>query len=42
MRDKLTWSNLLDVLLIVGIVFLAYHNSDGWGWLTLLLFLKHA
>lgn len=42
MNDKLTWSNILDVLLIVGIVILAYNNRDGWGWLTLLLFLKHA
>lgn len=25
--------NLTRIALVFGIVFLAYHNIDGWGWL---------
>jgi len=34
-------SNIIDVALIAGIVFLAYHNKDGWGWLTFALIMRN-
>jgi hypothetical protein len=34
--DKLL---ILRIVLIFGIIFLAYHDRDGWGWLTFALFL---
>ena len=39
--NKLTWSNLLDFLLLAGIVFLAYNDKSGWGWLVFIFILKH-
>lgn len=32
---------LLDVALVCGIVFLAYNNLDGWGWLTFVLIIRN-
>jgi hypothetical protein len=31
---------LFDIALVCGIVFLAYHNMDGWGWLVFILIIK--
>jgi len=38
----LTWSKpIVQVLLILGIIFLAYNDKDGWGWLIFaLVFMK--
>jgi hypothetical protein len=30
---------LLRLAMIIGIVFLAYNHSDGWGWLVFLTFI---
>ena len=35
------WSRIVDVALIVGAVYLASTDKDGWGWLMLLFFLKN-
>lgn len=34
-------SRIFDVVAIFGIVFLAYHGKDGWGWLIFLLLFKN-
>jgi len=35
------WSRILDVMLIVGVVFLAAIDKDGWGWLIFVLIIKN-
>lgn len=35
------WSKIVDIALIVGAVFLAALDKDGWGWLLFLLFIKN-
>jgi len=37
--EKLDFKKALQILLILGIVFLAYNDKDGWGWLTFILFI---
>ena len=37
--EKFDFNRFLQVLLILGIVFLAYNDKDGWGWLTFILFI---
>jgi hypothetical protein len=32
---------LVDLALIFGAIFLASKNTDGWGWLIFILFLRH-
>jgi hypothetical protein len=32
--------DVFDIALVVGIVLLALSNTDGWGWLTFILFLR--
>jgi hypothetical protein len=41
MKNNLTWSDLTDILMLASIVFLAYHDKDGWGWLIFIMILKH-
>jgi hypothetical protein len=41
MKDLLKWSNILDIVIVAGIVYLAANDKDGWGWLLLFLFLKN-
>jgi hypothetical protein len=36
LSDK-NWDRLLQIALVGGIVFLAYNNMDGWGWLVFAL-----
>ncbi len=31
------WGRLLQIVLVGGIVFLAYNDMDGWGWLVFAL-----
>jgi hypothetical protein len=40
MKDKIDWSKVVDVALIIGIVYLAAEGKEGWGWLLFLLFMK--
>lgn len=35
------WSKFTDIALILGVVFLAALDKDGWGWLIFILFLRH-
>jgi hypothetical protein len=35
------WSRVVDIALILGIVFLASNDKDGWGWLVFLFFVKN-
>jgi hypothetical protein len=35
------WSKIIDVALILGIVFLAALDKDGWGWLVFILLIKN-
>jgi hypothetical protein len=37
---KKEFEKVIDVLLIIGAVFLAYNNIDGWGWLLFILVFK--
>lgn len=30
-----------DILVILGIVFLAFYGKDGWGWLMFYLIVKN-
>jgi hypothetical protein len=39
--EKMNCDRLFDIVLVCGIVILASNNTDGWGWLMLLLFLKN-
>lgn len=38
--ENLDFDKIIDVLLILGIIFLAYNNADGWGWLTFILVIR--
>ena len=40
--DNKDWSNIVDIILICAIVYLAAHDKDGWGWLIFILFVKHS
>lgn len=40
MIEKITNKTIVQLGLITGIVFLLYNGLEGWGWLTLLLFLS--
>lgn len=40
MKDKIDWDKVVDVALILGIVYLAASNKDGWGWLLFFLLIK--
>lgn len=40
MIEKITNQTIVQLGLITGIVFLSYNAHEGWGWLTLLLFLS--
>jgi hypothetical protein len=40
MIEKITNQTIVQLGLITGIVFLSYNGHEGWGWLTLLLFLS--
>jgi len=33
-------NTIFNIALVAGIVYLASNNSDGWGWLILILLLK--
>ena len=33
-------NTIFNVALVLGIVYLASNNQDGWGWLVLILILK--
>lgn len=35
------WSKIIDIALILGIVFLAAIDKDGWGWLVFILIIKN-
>lgn len=37
-----SWSRTVDIVLILGIVFLAALDRDGWGWLIFILLIKNA
>lgn len=37
MKRPISFEQFLQVLLVLGIVFLAYNDKDGWGWLMLAL-----
>jgi hypothetical protein len=39
MKD--VYSKVVDLALIAGIIYLAYNNKDGWGWLTFILIIKN-
>jgi hypothetical protein len=32
--------DITNILLILGIIILAYNDKDGWGWLLFLLIIK--
>ena len=32
--------DVIDILLIIGIIILAYNGKDGWGWLLFFLMIK--
>lgn len=36
------WSKITDIALILGIVFLAALDKEGWGWLVFILIVKNA
>jgi hypothetical protein len=38
--DEDNW-DLLDLVLVCGIVYLAANNLDGWGWLVFILLCRH-
>jgi len=38
--ENLDFDKVIDVLLILGAVFLAYNNTDGWGWLLFILAIR--
>ena len=41
MKNPISWSNVIDLVLIAGIIFLAYNDKSGWGWLIFLLIIKN-
>lgn len=34
-------ANMIDALLIIGVVILASAGYDGWGWLIFILICRH-
>jgi hypothetical protein len=39
--EKANKNGLVDILLILGITYLAANGYDGWGWLILILALRN-
>ena len=40
MKERINWDKAVDVALILGIVYLAASDKDGWGWLLFFLLMK--
>lgn len=36
-NNKINWTPLIQLALVVGIVTLAFNDKDGWGWLVFAL-----
>ncbi len=37
---NLDFDKVIDALLIFGAIFLAYNNTDGWGWLLFIFAIR--
>lgn len=37
---KLDFDKFIDLFLVMGTIFLMYTNTEGWGWLLTLLFVR--
>lgn len=34
---NINWKTILQIVLVLGICYLAANNKDGWGWLVFIL-----